>query len=133
MAFVPRLGLSACWGILVKLVICVSSGHLEFKIANFTQYVTFACFLPWSNTLSLENMMGSLIAPLTKLLYLINENSMSRGDIMKIMQCVWQGKSIYSTQMNCQRQYMMVTSIVGINHVSLVRIWNIFIFSILTQ
>ena len=41
---------------------------------------------------------------------------------MKIMQCVWQGKGIYSTQMNCQRQYMMVTSIVGINHVSLVRI-----------
>ena len=66
--------------------------------------------------------MGSLIAPLTKLMYLINENSMSRGDIMKIKQCVWQGKSIYSTQMNCQRQYMMVTSIVGINHVSLVRI-----------
>ena len=66
--------------------------------------------------------MGSLIAPLTKLMYLINENSMSRGDIMKIMQCVWQGKGIYSTQMNCQRQYMMVTSIVGINHVSLVRI-----------
>ena len=106
------------WGILVKLVIYVSSGHLKFKIANFTQYVTFACFLPWSNTLSLENTMGSLIAPLTKLLYLINGNSMSRGDIKKIMQCVWQGKGICSAQMNCQRQYLMVSSIVGINHIS---------------
>ena len=82
------------WGILVK------SGHLEIKSANFMQYITFACSLPSNNALSPKNMMFNLIAPLTKILYLINGNSMSRGDIKKVTWCVWQGKSIYSTKMN---------------------------------
>ena len=95
-----------CGGILVKLVICVSSGQLKIKIANLMQYATLAYFLPFSNTLSLENMIGNLIAPLTKLLYHIIGNSMSRGDIQNIMQWVWQDKSIYLTQMNCQRLHI---------------------------
>ena len=48
------------WGILVKLVVCVSSGHLEIKIANFMQYLTFACSLPSNNALSPKNMMFNL-------------------------------------------------------------------------
>ena len=70
------------------------------------QYATLAYFLPFSNTLSLENMIGNLIVPLTKLLYHIIGNSMSRGDIQNIMQWVWQDKSIYLTQMNCQRLHI---------------------------
>ena len=70
------------------------------------QYAILAYFLPFSNTLSLENMIGNLIAPLTKLLYHIIGNSMSRGDIQNIMQWVWQDKSIYLTQMNCQRLHI---------------------------
>ena len=91
------------WGILVKLVICVSSGQLKMKIANLMQYGILDYFLPFSNTLSLENMIGNLIAPLTKLLYHIILNSMSRGDLQNIVQRVWQDKSICLTQMNCQR------------------------------
>ena len=93
-------------GILVKLVICVSSGQLKIKIANLMQYATLAYFLPFGNTWSLENMVGNLIAPLTKLLYHIIGNSMSRGDIQNIMQWGWQDKSIYLTQMNCQRLHI---------------------------
>ena len=95
---VPKPLLHYCRGILVKLVICVSSGQLKIKIANLMQYATLAYFLPFSNTLSLENMIGNLIVPLTKLLYHIIVNSMSRGDIQNIMQWVWQDKSIYTTQ-----------------------------------
>ena len=58
------------------------------KIANLMQYGILAYFLPFSNTLSLENMIGNLIAPLTKLLYHIIGNSMSRGDLQNIMQWV---------------------------------------------
>ena len=94
------------WGILVKLVICVSSGQLKIKIANLMQYAILAYFLPFSNTLSLENMIGNLIAPLTKLLYHIIGNSMSRGDLQNIMQWVWQDKSICLPQMNCQRLHI---------------------------
>lgn len=93
-------------GILVKFVICVSSGQLKIKIANSMQYATLAYFLPFSNTLSLENMIGNLIAPLAKLLYHIIVNSMSRGDLQNIMQWVWQDKSTYLTQMNCQRLHI---------------------------
>ena len=93
-------------GILVKLVICVSSGQLKIKIANLMQYAILAYFLPFSNTLSLENMIGNLIAPLTKLLYHIIGNSMSRGDLQNIMQWVWQDKSICLPQMNCQRLHI---------------------------
>ena len=93
-------------GILIKLVICVSSGQLKIKIANLMQYATLAYFLPFSNTLSLENMIGNLIAPLTKLLYHIIGNSMSRGDLQNIMQWVWQDKSICLPQMNCQRLHI---------------------------
>merc|ERR1739844_882220 len=92
--------------ILVKLVICVSSGQLKIKIANLMQYAILAYFLPFSNTLSLENMIGNLIAPLTKLLYHIIGNSMSRGDLQNIMQWVWQDKSICLPQMNCQRLHI---------------------------
>ena len=95
-----------CRGILVKLVICVSSGQLKIKIANLMQYAILAYFLPFSNTLSLENMIGNLIAPLTKLLYHIIGNSMSRGDLQNIMQWVWQDKSICLPQMNCQRLHI---------------------------
>ena len=70
------------------------------------QYATLAYFLPFSNTLSLENMIGNLIVPLTKLLYRITGNSMSRGDIQNIMQWVWQDKIIFLTQMNCQRLHI---------------------------
>ena len=70
------------------------------------QYATLAYFLPFSNTLSLENMIGNLIAPLTKLLYHIIGNSMSRGDLQNIMQWVWQDKSICLPQMNCQRLHI---------------------------
>ena len=70
------------------------------------QYAILAYFLPFSNTLSLENMIGNLIAPLTKLLYHIIGNSMSRGDLQNIMQWVWQDKSICLTQMNCQRLHI---------------------------
>ena len=93
-------------GILVKLVICVSSGQLKIKIVNLMQYANLAYFLPFSNTLSLENMIGNLIAPLTKLLYHIIGNSMSRGDLQNIMQWVWQDKSICLPQMNCQRLHI---------------------------
>ena len=105
-----RLGPVNTWqwhrGILVKLVICVSSGQLKIKIANLMQYAILAYFLPFSNTLSLENMIGNLIAPLTKLLYHIIGNSMSRGDLQNIMQWVWQDKSICLPQMNCQRLHI---------------------------
>ena len=70
------------------------------------QYAILAYFLPFSNTLSLENMIGNLIAPLTKLLYHIIGNSMSRGDLQNIMQWVWQDKSICLPQMNCQRLHI---------------------------
>lgn len=102
------LSLTRCFrgGILVKLVICVSSGQLKIKIANLMQYAILAYFLPFSNTLSLENMIGNLIAPLTKLLYHIIGNSMSRGDLQNIMQWVWQDKSICLPQMNCQRLHI---------------------------
>ena len=70
------------------------------------QYATLAYFLPFSNTLSLENMIGNLIAPLAKLLYHIIVNSMSRGDLQNILQWVWQDKSTYLTQMNCQRLHI---------------------------
>ena len=69
--------------------------------------------------------MGNLIAPFIKLLYLIYGNSMSRGDIEKIMQCVWQRESIFSTQKNFQRHYMMLRCIFGINHFSFLRIWDL--------
>ena len=76
------------------------------KIANLMQYGISAYFLPSSNTLSLENMICNLIAPLTKLLYHIILNSMSRGDLQNIVQRVWQDKSICLTQMNCQRLHI---------------------------
>ena len=101
-----KSGEGCCRGILVKLVICVSSGQLKIKIANLMQYAILAYFLPFSNTLSLENMIGNLIAPLTKLLYHIIGNSMSRGDLQNIMQWVWQDKSICLPQMNCQRLHI---------------------------
>ena len=96
----------SCRGILVKLVICVSSGQLKIKIANLMQYATLAYFLPFSNTLSLENMIGNLFVASTKVLYHIIGNSMSRGYIQNIMQWVWQDKSICLPQMNCQRLHI---------------------------
>ena len=76
---------------------------------------------------------ANLIAPFIKLLYLIYGNSMSRGDKKKITQCVWQMKSIFSTQKNFQRHYMMLRCIFGINHFSFLRIWDLIFLPILAQ
>ena len=132
-AFSKQGSLLSSWGILVKLVICVYSGQLKIKMVNFMKYASFAWFSPLSNPLSLQNMMGNLIAPFIKLLYLIYGNSMSRGDIKKITQCVWQRKSIFSTQKNFQRHYMMLRCIFGINHFSFLRIWDFIFLFILAQ
>ena len=61
-------------GILVKLVICMSPGHLKIKIANFMKYITFARFLPLNTILWLKNIFGNLKAQLTNILWPINEN-----------------------------------------------------------
>ena len=79
-------------GILVKLVIRVSSGHQKIKITNFVKYATFAWFLLCNNILWLKNWFGNLIAHLTNILWLVKENSLSRGDADKIYSAFGQEK-----------------------------------------
>ena len=55
-------------GILVKLVICVYSGHPKIKITNFMKYAIFNWFLPWHTILLVKNWFGNLIAHLTNIL-----------------------------------------------------------------
>ena len=57
------------WGILVKLVICVYSGHPKIKITNFMKYAIFNWFLPWHTILLVKNWFGNLIALLTNILW----------------------------------------------------------------
>ena len=74
-------------GILVKSVIYVSPGHLKFEIANFMSNVNFLCFLPFSIVLSLKNIMGNLIAPLTNFLQLFLDIPLSRRNTNKLTEC----------------------------------------------
>ena len=104
-------------GILVKLVICVSSGQLKIKIANLIQYAILAYFLPFSNALSLENMIGNLIAPLTNFCTTLLEIPCPE-EIYKIL-CSGFGKiKVFVWHKWIVKDcILMVKTIVGINHV----------------
>ena len=76
------------WGILVKLVTCVFSGHPKINIANFMKYITFARFLPLNTILWLKNIFGNLIAQLTNILWPINENWCPGNTWKKCIACL---------------------------------------------
>ena len=67
--WISKEGHSISRGILVKLVICVYSGHPKIKITNFMKYAIFNWFLPWHTILLVKNWFGNLIALLTNILW----------------------------------------------------------------
>ena len=82
-------------GILVKLVIRISSGHPKIKIISFVKYATFAWFLLCNNVLWLKNWFGNLIPHLANILWPVFGNSLSRGDTEKNIQRIWPGKVFF--------------------------------------
>ena len=84
-------------GILVKLVIRISSGHQKIKTISFVKYATFAWFLLCNNILWLKNWFGNLIPHLVNILWLVFCNSPSRGDTEKIYSAFGQWKWSFCT------------------------------------
>ena len=99
---------SNIWGILVKLVIRISSGHQKIKIISFVKYVTFAWFLLCNNVLWLKNWFGNLITHLANILWPVFGNSPSRGDTQKKYTAHLATKSILSAQIRCKRHHQML-------------------------
>lgn len=97
-------------GILVKLVIRISSGHPKIKIISFVKYATFAWFLLCNNVLWLKNWFGNLIPHLANILWPVFGNSLSRGDTRKKYTAHLARKSILSAQIKCKRHHLMLKS-----------------------
>ena len=78
-----------CWGILVKLVICVLPGHWKTQILNFYKYISLVCFLCDHITPNEEKMLGHLIWPISLFLWFVLLNLMSREDKIKFTVLLW--------------------------------------------
>ena len=82
-----------CWGILVKLVICVVPGHWKIKILNLKKRNKFFCFFMFLYPIQGGKNNGSP--------YLTNKswflaNLMSRDNKIKVTLVLWHPRTLFS-------------------------------------